>query len=71
MFKRKSIAFSCFLMLECVYKYVHELKDRLQSRSCSLVMSGTVPEVCGDLPVEKAGPWQFSGQALVDISEKK
>lgn len=50
---------------------MYELKDRLKSRSCSLVMSGTVPEVCGDLPVEKAGPWQFFGQALVDISEKK
>lgn len=41
----------------------------MKSRSCSLVMSGAIPEVCGDLPVEK-GSWLSSGQALVDISEK-
>lgn len=33
-------------------------------------MSGAIPEVCGDLPVEK-GSWLSSGQALVDISGKK
>lgn len=42
----------------------------MKSRSCSLVMSGAIPEVCGDLPVEK-GSWLSSGQALVDISGKK
>lgn len=47
MFKRKLIAFHCFLMLKCVLKYLYELKSRIKSRSCSLVMSGAIPEVFG------------------------